>query len=835
MPGRGHGPLGQAVVRVLGTDGDVVGAGFVVGRRLIATCAHVVTAAIGGDPESTRPPRRPVRVDFPLADGIPPSDGRVVRWSPIGEDGTGDVAIIELGEPVPDGVRVPPLRWAGDLWGHEFRVFGFPDGLRDGVWASGEFRDRQGTGWLQLHGVGRRVEAGFSGAPVWDADAEAVVGMTVAAEVGQTAAYLIPIERVLAEDPGLLPNPYRGLEPFDERHAEIFHGRDDDIARLADAVRARPIVAVIGHSGTGKSSLLRAGLLPLLRGEGTRVAEFRPLPRCSGLFSFALVLAFLRYPQAPGEEQFRWAAEFADRPPDDGVVSAVAREIAPGSVVLVDQFEEMAAEDPGAAREFLRLVTVMVRASGETIRVVLTLRWGVEGELLTGDVADAFVPVAPMDRAQLRAAIVGPAEHAPGLYFENGLVDRILDDADHGPGQLPLVETLLSQLWAQREGGYLTLEAYERLGGVAGAVTELAEHALAQFTGDGDEGRLRRLLSRLARPDGKGFVRRPVPLDTLPGELAAMARRLVQSRLVVLGADTPAGSPLLELAHQALIDHWPRLRSWLDEDREFLCWRDNLETQLARWEAAGQDRELLLRGPSLVAARRYLTRRADEHTPAERRYVRASARPRGRRRIAGILAAAVVAAATAGVTVAIGEESPSLVAGTAARPEGGDQGTASTHAAASVAFPSSVPSVTPPATGAVEPPSATSLVPRAAPTSAVRQEPSGPAGSSRSTTRPSQEPSSQQAAPPPRKMPDCPAGKVCVFSGPEYTGTYAVLEPDYATGSTCRRSTLVMRSVINNSRENQIVWQTSSCTGNYKLVLIGRGEPDVSAGSYRHS
>src|SRR5690349_12449880 len=276
VPVRGdHDPVQRAAVRVWDRQHEVVGGGFVVGPGLVATCAHVVADALGADPYDDEPPGGPVQLDLPLLPGGGSARVAAVveRWVPIDDDGGGDIALLRLGPAAPPAARMPPLRRIDRLWDHGFRVFGFPEGARAGVWATGLIRGRQGTGWFQLQGDpdGRRIEGGFSGAPVWDLDSGAVVGMAVAADRGgTTTAYLVPIDQVLGVDPAALPCPYRGLAPFEERDAELFFGREDDVERVAQVLRRRSVVAVAGPSGVGKSSLVRAGLVPRLRASGAR-------------------------------------------------------------------------------------------------------------------------------------------------------------------------------------------------------------------------------------------------------------------------------------------------------------------------------------------------------------------------------------------------------------------------------------------------------------------------------------------------------------------------------------------------------------------------------------
>ncbi|GAA5158318.1 hypothetical protein GCM10023321_37920 [Pseudonocardia eucalypti] len=584
-----------AAARVwLGTR-EVVGGAFLVGPDRVATCARVVADALGTDPASPAPPTGAVWLDFPLVRNGSGArlSARVERWTPPRADGTGDGALLRLTAPAPAGVRMPPLRRADSLVRRGFSVLGFPAGLIDGVWSTGEFQPVGGNGRLGLlrSAPGEQpVSARFAGTPVWDTAAGAVIGMTVPGPPGHPAR-LMPIAEVLGFDPESLPSPYRGLRAFDEAQAGRFFGRDADIERLVAASRRLPVVAVAGPSGAGKSSLLRAGLVPRLRAEGTRIIELRALPGVR---------------------------------PDE--VLAFASGAGP-TLLVVDQFEELASVDPRAARALLDRI---VRLTGNgRVRAALTLRWAALDELLTPELAGTLeagtLLLAPLDRDQLRQAIVRPADQPPGLGFEEGLVERLLDDAGTEPGQLPLVAALLADLWERREGGYLTLDAYRAAGGVAGAVAQHAERVIARLP-EPARAEVRRLCTALARPDqllhGDRFARRAVPLNQLPPAQNELVPGLARDRLLVVGG--PPGGELVELAHQALIDHWPRLRDWLAEDRDFLSWREQLGANRQRWEAASKEHGALLRGTALATATEWLSARRADLTPADLDYVRRS-------------------------------------------------------------------------------------------------------------------------------------------------------------------------------------------------------------------
>src|SRR5690606_19417866 len=180
----------------------------------------------------------------------------------------------------PDDGRVPPPQAGAPVDGSPVEALGYPEGLVDGVWSAGTARvDADRRIRLETDPGEHPLDGGFAGAPVWHAGGGAVMGLAVLDERG---ARLVPIEEVLGADPAALPCPYQGLRPFDEEHADVFFGRDDEIDRLVDAVDRLPVVAVTGPSGVGKSSLVRAGLLPRLRARGLQVVDLPITPGAGG-------------------------------------------------------------------------------------------------------------------------------------------------------------------------------------------------------------------------------------------------------------------------------------------------------------------------------------------------------------------------------------------------------------------------------------------------------------------------------------------------------------------------------------------------------------------------
>ncbi|MFI0819066.1 trypsin-like peptidase domain-containing protein [Streptomyces sp. NPDC021098] len=680
--------LTAALVRIRTSSGTVVGAGFLVAADVVCTCAHVVARALDLDDVPEEPPADAVALDFPLlrdAEGAVP-DGRatVVTWR-WADDGSADVALLRLDGPV-RGARPVPLVDGTQVWGHGFRVLGYPRGGEQGVWAAGTLRGPQGAGWLQMESepTGRRVSPGFSGSPVWDEEQGGVVGMTVAVQRGDasTTAYLIP-SASLVDERVLRPRcPFRGLSPFREEDEEFFHGREDDARRLRDALDRGMLTVVVGPSGCGKSSLVRAGLLPPLRARGVTVSELRPVPGAPPAAALARTVMPLLEPDAGEVERLRRAAELAAllqgsaapepdavRAPDsrqasNGVAADLGARLAAlggqgGHLLFVDQFEEYAASEPAAARELFGLLIALGGEAGppreRALRIVVTARPETLDTLVTPHTAnvlsDATRFLAPLSSHHLLRAITAPVDAVPGLWFEPGLPERIAADAAEEPGRMPLVEFALTRLWERRSESMLTHATYDALGGVPGALVGYAEDVFRDRVTEAEEPTVRRLFAQLTRPDDSGgFSRLPVRTADLEPELRDLASRLSPTKLVVHGR-APDGEEIVDLAHEALTRLWPRLHRWLVDSQEFRAWQERLRGDLRRWREQGEEPADLLRGGTLATAVDRLARKPEDITPAERHYIELSRRHerRGRRRwrivTAGLTALVLVAAA----------------------------------------------------------------------------------------------------------------------------------------------------------------------------------------------
>ncbi len=344
-------------------------------------------------------------------------------------------------------------------------------------------------------------------------------------------------------------------------------------------MRRRPFAALFGPSGIGKSSLLRAGLVPALRersASGPRLAAIRVLN--------------------PGEHPFR----------DHGhLLTPAACEDGADTLVVVDQFEEVftLCRD----RERARFIDLMLTARdpGSRLRVLIAVRADFYGHCADhGDLADALrdahLLAGPMSQAELREAVVRPAS-ARGVVVERALTARLVEEAATAPGGLPLMSHVLLETWRRRRGCRLTLEGYRSAGGLDGAIAKTAENVHRRFTPQQAE-LARRILLRLVAPgEGTPDMRRPAPLAELDGgpdggQTALVLERLARARLLTLDQDTA------ELAHEALITGWPRLRQWIDEAREDLRVQRQLTEATRLWEQLGRDPGTVYRGARLAVA-----------------------------------------------------------------------------------------------------------------------------------------------------------------------------------------------------------------------------------------
>ena len=448
--------------------------------------------------------------------------------------------------------------------------------------------------------------------------------------------------------------PYRGLRSFTEDDAPVFFGRGADVARMLERLAAQPFLAVLGSSGCGKSSLVRAGLVPALRRGALPSADtwaIRVLrPGRDPLGALAGELTGL---DPDLTEEATCARLTADSGTLDRVVQSVVGADAPPDrriVFVIDQLEEAFAPGVDATRRqaFLDALTAAVSTAGGRTVVVVTLRADLYPRLAEhprfADLTSRQqLLLTAMDEVGLAEAITGPARLAE-VRTEPGLVETILGDVARRPGSLPLLSHCLLELWCRRGSDGLTLAAYRDTGGVEGALAQRAE-AVYQTLSPAERAATRRLLLRLVEPvEGAGDLRRRVPLAEIltPAEDAATAgtivERLAEARLLTTNG-SPDGAAWVEISHEALVAGWPRLREWVEEGRSGLIVHRRLTNATEEWTRLGRDPDALHRGAQLAEACAWAERHPEAPNEQERAFLDASVareqlqRQRGLRRL----------------------------------------------------------------------------------------------------------------------------------------------------------------------------------------------------------
>jgi WD40 repeat protein/tRNA A-37 threonylcarbamoyl transferase component Bud32 len=411
--------------------------------------------------------------------------------------------------------------------------------------------------------------------------------------------------------------PYRGLFAFREEDARFFFGREDFSERLLELVKQQPLVAVVGSSGSGKSSVVYAGLVAALRREGGWIIQdFRPSSNPFQSIAGALV-PLLEKGLAPTERPA--AVNRLSQSLQEGqqrlyeVINQVTAAQPAGTRLLLvaDQFEELftLCEDDDIRGRFLdelaEAVDIQKFLDVQTFSLVLTLRADFLGQALThrpfaGVLQGADVKLGPMSRQDLVRAIANPAKRL-GVTFEPGLVVRIVNDVGQEPGNLPLLEFALASLWGQRDGQQMSHQAYEQIGGVAGALARHANEVYAHLTPE-KQRVARRAFVQMVRPgEGTEDTRRVATRHELTDEEWQLAQKLADERLVVTSVND-AGEETVEVVHEALIRSWDLLRQWMAADRDYRAWQERLRAAMNQWQASGHDEGALLRGAPLQQA-----------------------------------------------------------------------------------------------------------------------------------------------------------------------------------------------------------------------------------------
>jgi hypothetical protein len=457
---------------------------------------------------------------------------------------------------------------------------------------------------------------------------------------------VVPIESTDAADENL-PCPYRGLFHFGPDDAEFFFGREVFVEQLFAATQTRNFIPVLGASGSGKSSVVLAGLVPKLQQAGHwKFTHFRPGSDPFHALALALVLLYTQNLDATDKliQARKLSQSLSDGEISLADVFAQIHQNHPTDRVLLiaDQFEEIytLCADQKIRHSFLDSLLVGFQSSAYHSQynhvLVATMRADFLGNALLypsfGDVLKTDIKlIRSMKHDELSQVIEKPAEKL-GVTFEVGLVERILDDVEDEPGNLPLLEFALTELWKRRTGKQLTHAAYEEIGEVKGALTRHADENYSKLSATEKE-QVRRIFIQLVRPgEGTQDTRRLATKAELSEASWGLVKHLADARLVVTSRNA-ADQETVEVIHETLIRNWVKFREWMNEDRNFRAWQERLRIRMYQWEQMLRENEdvrgwdeggCLLRGAALAEAEEKLKQRREDLSEGELFYIQAS-------------------------------------------------------------------------------------------------------------------------------------------------------------------------------------------------------------------
>ncbi len=432
-------------------------------------------------------------------------------------------------------------------------------------------------------------------------------------------------------------SPYAGLSSFQESDAGKFFGRNREIAAMVTRIRDQPLMAVVGSSGVGKSSFVRAGLVPALKRSGEQWETLvirpgrKPLDALASIISPRVATAANLADEV--DEQKKLVDKLRAEPGHLGtILRGRARRDSRRVLLFVDQFEELYTQvaDLSERQAFTACLAAVADDATSPLRVVLSIRSDfldrvAEDQQFVGELTQGLFFLGPPNRDGLREAIQQPLELA-GYQFEiAATIDDMLDHLETTPGALPLLQFAAAKLWDNRDQArkLLTHASYSAMGGVAGA---LASHAdrIIQDIGQQKQWLVRAILLRLVTPERTRAI---VPMDELRelsrevGEVQRLVDQMVDARLLVVQTLEGGKGSTVEIVHESLVHGWPTLRRWLDETQEDAELIDQLRTASRQWNGKGRSPDLLWRGDTADEAKKFRKRYKGPLSDVERAFL----------------------------------------------------------------------------------------------------------------------------------------------------------------------------------------------------------------------
>ena len=409
-----------------------------------------------------------------------------------------------------------------------------------------------------------------------------------------------------------IENPYKGLRAFIEADAQDFFGRQTLVEQLESRIRDQNFLAVIGPSGSGKSSVVRAGLVPKLRkgaitgSDQWYIVDMVPSHAPFQELKNALLgIATERYDNL-------LQTLMSDKTGLQQAVQKILPPEAPYLLIVIDQFEEIftQVENEDIRQQFLSIIHHVVINPTCRIKIIVTMRADFYDRPLQypefGELIRSFSEVVlPLNEDEMREAIVGPAENV-GLKVEPALVKAIINEVSNQPGALPLLQYALTESFERRSGAFLSYAGYESAGGALGALASRAEEIFMQLSQPHRDLARQIFLRLVTLGEGTEDTRRRIELAVLysigddPDAVQQVLDRFSRHRLLTFDRDPDTRNPTVEVAHEALIREWSRLRRWLNESRDDLRRRQKLSFAVYEWKQQNRDDSYLARGNRLT-------------------------------------------------------------------------------------------------------------------------------------------------------------------------------------------------------------------------------------------
>jgi serine/threonine protein kinase len=495
-----------------------------------------------------------------------------------------------------------------------------------------------------------------------------------ASELAHRLEQLLPGRhgRTLAEG----ESPYPGLTAFQEGDADRFFGRSRDVARMVSRVRELPLTGVVGPSGVGKSSFIRAGVGPALKGSGEHWDVLTIRPGKYPLSALASVLerstsslANLRtgVSQASDQEHGQLMYRLRREP---GLLGATLRARAAKkghhTLLFVDQFEELytLVSDAEERNAFTAALAAVADDAAAPLRVVVSMRSDFldrvsEDPRFMEELSRGLVFLSAPDREGLREALELPVEMVGYRFESSTMVGDMLDALAGTPGALPLLQFAAAKLWdaRDRQQRLLTMASYQTIGGISGALATHADEVVTNMTSAAQK-LTQQVFRQLVTPERTRAIVELADLYHLSNESDEIQRvidQLVAARLLVVQTRTDAGGGSVEIVHESLIDRWPTLRRWLDEGQEDAAFVAQLGATAKQWDTRGRPAGLLWRGEAMEEALRWYTLKKREIGPREQAFLDAvfalGRRGKRMRRFALVAAFVVLGGIAAGASV----------------------------------------------------------------------------------------------------------------------------------------------------------------------------------------